>query len=201
MTEETKVDNKELDLEKELEQQEVEQIRAQLKMMNVKFHHNANLETLKKLLADSLVKDEPKEPSKTSQRKTAQQIKREAMQLVRCKIICHDPQKKSREGEFITVGNSVIGTFRVFVPYNGERDVEWHIPRIVIDILKRKTCIKSVRETDKNHQHSSLDDVRVGKAFDIVELPPLSEEELKALAEEQRAMGYSISRPNAYAGG
>ncbi|AGI61810.1 hypothetical protein HYP07_gp032 [Vibrio phage JSF3] len=192
--------SEELNLDKELEKEELVRIKEQLTMMKVKFHHNANLETLKKLLAEAL---EPKEEVKESTnvvKKTAKQIREEAMKLVRCNVICHDPMRKSRKGEFITVGNSIIGTFRVFVPYNGTQDVVWHIPRIVVDILKRKTCIKNVRQVDKGHQHSTLDDVQIGKAFDIVELPPLTPEELKELAETQKALGYSISAPNQYAG-
>ncbi|WVI66562.1 hypothetical protein pVco7_gp116 [Vibrio phage pVco-7] len=193
----TETENKVPDLDKELEQQEKETLKNQLKMMNVKFHHNSSLETLRELLAANVAEETSKPTSNT---KTAHQIRQEAMELVRCTVVCHDPQRKSREGEFITVGNSVIGTFRVFVPYNGDSDVEWHIPRMALDVLKRKTCIKQIKETDKNHQNTTLDDVRVGKAFSITELPPLTEEELKELAETQRSMGYTLQSPNAYAG-
>jgi len=185
-------------LDKELEKEELATIKTQLNMMGIKFHHNANLYTLRELLTANLVNDSSNK-ERTALTETSGEAKRKAMEMVRCSIVCHDPQRKARQGEYFTTGNSVIGTFRAFVPYNEESDIIWHLPRMIIDILKRKRCIKAIKQVDgKNKLNTSMDDIRRGNAFTIVELPPLTVEELKELAENQRSQGYNNTNPNEY---
>jgi len=94
-------------LDKELEIQEMETIKEQLDMLGVKYHHNANLTTLKKLKAEAIEPKEEvavKEVTETTDRSTQMQA---ANEMVRVAITCRNPAKAQRRGEFFTCGKSV----------------------------------------------------------------------------------------------
>lgn len=102
--------------------------------------------------------------------------------LKRVIIQCMDPAKREWPGENISVGSSKFGTYKKHIPFNGE---PYHIPKIIYDFLKERKC--TIYETVQNHDGRG-GSVRRGKsvaAFNIVDLPPLTPEELKKLADKQ----------------
>jgi hypothetical protein len=106
--------------------------------------------------------------------------KKAASEMVRIRVTCMNPLKKEWDGEIFTAGNSAVGTFRKMVPFNEE----WHVPRIILNMLKQRKCQVF---TNKRNPKTGIT-YREGKLipeFAIEELPPLTKEELKDLAQRQ----------------
>lgn len=94
-----------------------------------------------------------------------------------------DPRRTQLNGELITVGNSVLGTTGKFVPFNKEQG--YHVPEIIYNALKSKTFTEFYTVEDKDgNEHTKS---RQRKAFIIEDLEPLTERELDAIRERQRA--------------
>lgn len=158
------------ELDKELELQEIETIKAQLDTMGVKYHHNANLKTLKKLKADAL-KPTEEETKVAATQANANSAHRSATEMVRVAITCRNPAKGQRRGEFFTCGNALIGNLKVFIPYNCEEAEDIRIPRIFINMLRERTYQSSVELSDKERMDSPLMHRTMWlKEFAVVEL-------------------------------
>lgn len=104
---------------------------------------------------------------------------REAAALVRVQVTCMNPNKREYDGELICAGNSVVGTFKKFVKF----DVEYHVPRIIFNVLRDREC--QVFVTERDDKGRSVRRGKQIKEFNVVELPPLTPEELKELAQRQ----------------
>lgn len=165
--------SEELNLDKELELQEIETIKGQLDAMGVKYHHNANLKTLKQLRAKAL---EPKEEDKPVEKSVTKDssiaaARKKATELVRVSITCRNPAKGQRRGEFFTCGNDVVGHLKAFIPYNCEAAEDVRIPRIFIDMLKGRSYQSTVELSDKERMDSPLMHRTMWlKEFAVVEL-------------------------------
>jgi hypothetical protein len=102
--------------------------------------------------------------------------------LRRVSIMCMDPAKKEWAGEVISVGSAKLGTFKKYIPYDGE---PYHIPQIIYDMLKERQCTVFYTVKQKDGRGG---DIRKGKlipAYNIVDLPPLTSDELEQLANKQ----------------
>ena len=158
-------------LDKELEIQEMETIKEQLDMLGVKYHHNANLTTLKKLKAEAIEPKEEvavKEVTETTDRSTQMQA---ANEMVRVAITCRNPAKAQRRGEFFTCGNGLIGNIKAFIPYNCEASEDVRIPRIFIDMLRSRQYQHTVELSDSERVGSPVMHKTMWlKEFAVVEL-------------------------------
>jgi len=179
----------------ELQQDEKASLQARLKQMNVKFHPNAGVDKLKELLASTLAGDTPdastpdegKDEGAEVELTTAQKrlkLKKEALALVRVRITCMNPAKKDWEGEFFTIGNSFIGIKR-YVPFNAEDG--WHVERILLNALKERKYQAFIKK--KNKGGTSTVVTKLVPEFAIEILEPLTEDELKELAQQQAMAG------------
>lgn len=116
-------------------------------------------------------------------------MRQEQLALVRIRLTCMNPQKSEWEGEVFTVGNALVGSITKYVPFNAEDG--WHVPQILLDTLQDRHCQIFTSVKAKNGV-----DVRQGKLikeFAIEILPPLTQRELKDLAQRQAmASGSSI---------
>jgi hypothetical protein len=113
--------------------------------------------------------------------------KREANELIRIRVTCMNPAKKEWEGELFTAGNSVVGSFSKFVPFN--IDEGWHVPRIIYNQIVQRQFQTFRNEKTKNGvtvRRSGLI-----REFAIEVLPQLSLDELQELAQRQ-AMAKTI---------
>ena len=163
----------ELNQDLNIEVAEIDQIKQRLDLMGITYHHKANVETLRKLLASSL---------KPVEQVSANAIMQEATKLIRCKITCMNPGKREWLGEIFTAGNSVIGVVRKFVPYNCEAAESYHLPKIIVDVLRGRQFlqVRGIKSKSGATQNSFY-----VPEFQIAELPPLTKAELDALAQEQ----------------
>src|SRR5690606_32581434 len=113
--------------------------------------------------------------------------KREAEELVRIRVTCMNPAKKEWEGEIFTAGNSTVGTFKKYVPFNA--DDGWHVPRIIYNQIIQRQC--QVFYSVKDERGNSIRKGKLIKEFAVEVLPQLTKEELQELARRQ-AMAKSV---------
>lgn len=116
---------------------------------------------------------------------TRQDMMNDAMRLVRCRIANLNPNKKDLSGEIVTVSNRFIGAVRRFVPFGELTDDGWHIENVLLqELLDRKFL--DIRVVKKRGQPDRVTEQWV-KEFAIEILEPLTEEELRTLANQQAA--------------
>lgn len=107
-------------------------------------------------------------------------LRKDATRLVRIRVTCMNPNKKDWDGEVFTVANSVVGTVRKYIPFNAEDG--WHVPSILVDLLKEKQYVHHYTEKKNG---AEINRHKLVKEFAIEYLDPLTEEELKDLAQRQ----------------
>jgi hypothetical protein len=101
--------------------------------------------------------------------------------LKRVQIQCMNPIKREWPGEIISVGSARHGTFKKYIPFDGQ---PYHIPQIIYDVLKDRNCTFYRTEKDaRGNQHRVA---YQGKEFNVVDLPPLTKKELEQLREKQQ---------------
>lgn len=182
--------------EETLVQDELATLKARAAQMGLTFHPSIGVASLREKVAAAMAgtpdpTEIPAPAEVAAVAETANQIrlrlKREALALVRIRVTCMNPAKKEWDGEIFTVGNSAIGSVRKFVPFNA--DEGWHVPNIILKMMKERMCQVFVAVTDARGNKS-----RKGKLireFAIEVLDPLTTEELHDLAQRQ-AMAKSI---------
>jgi hypothetical protein len=168
-----------VDLRQLVEEFKVLKDRAAL--MGIKYDEPISVDDLRALVNGKIQDSDEKEISKDKMSKAqyAAAKRKEAAKLVRIKITCMNPNKKEWKGEIFTVGNSLFGSFKRFVPY----DTIWHVEEMIYKVIKRKKCKIFVSKKDKYNNN-----IKVPKyvpEFGIEVLPPLSKTELQELARKQ----------------
>lgn len=116
----------------------------------------------------------------------SQHLQDEALKLVRIRIACMDPKKQDLEGEIFTVANEYIGTVRKHVPFGEKTDNGYHVPYCIYELLKAREFLHVQTRTVAGQIETKT---RWVKEFSIEVLDPLTDEELEALAADQRATG------------
>ncbi len=123
----------------------------------------------------------PREKTKTELR---QEKYLEATRLIRVRITNMNPAKADLPGEIFTVSNRFVGEIKRYIPY-GEQVDGWHVENMLLDMLKEKQ-FQQIR-TKKGANGQILPDTKWVREFAIEELPALTPEELKVLANKQAA--------------
>ena len=173
-------------------QDELAVLKARADALGISYHPSIGVEKLREKVNAALKKDEAPQEAPTADAKETEsqrrnRLREEASKLVRIRLTCMNPHKKEWQGEFITAGNSVVGTFTKFIPFNA--DEGWHVPHIIYEQLRDRECqvFVTVRDSKGNATRKG----KTIKEFAIEVLPPLTEEELKDLAQRQ-AMAKSV---------
>ena len=196
MTDETNLNEENQDAEVVV-QDELEALKARANLLGVKFHPSISLEKLREKVNAAVTSEgdaaseevgkaseEPKQETIGEKRK---RLKAEALKLVRIRLTCLNPAKKEWDGEIITVGNSLIGSVKKFVPFNA--DDGWHVPHVIYQQLKERQC--QIFQTATDARGNKVRKGKLIKEFAIEVLPPLTKEELDELARRQ-AMAKAI---------
>ena len=170
---------------------ELTTLKEKADLMGLKYHPSISADKLREkvnaALADTPVEVvnelEPEAVTEVAENATEYRLRkrREANELVRVRVSCMNPAKKEIMGELFTAGNSVVGSFTKFVPFNVEDG--WHIPRVIYNQMVERMCqvFYTVNTPDG-------DKVRKGKLireFAIEVMPELSADELHDLAQRQ----------------
>lgn len=169
------------------EQDERAALEGRAKVLNISFHTNISTEKLRERVnaAISGTREEDSERPAKDESDVARRsrLKKKASRLIRVRIHCNDPAKKDWPGEYITVGNNAVGTYRKYVPYN--QDEPFHLPEIIVNALREKRV--QVFATKKSKNGIPVRESKSIAAYAIEIVQPLTEEELTQLANSQMA--------------
>lgn len=169
-------------------------LKARADLLGISYHPSIGVDKLREKVAAALA-DPVVSPAvqvanvaaEESANERRYRKKQEANELIRIRLVCMNPNKKEWEGEIITAGNSVVGTFKKYVPFNA--DEGWHVPRIIYNQLAQRECQTFVTKTDK--RGNTTRSGKIIKEFAIEILPQLTAAELAEMARRQ-AMAKSI---------
>ena len=185
-------DNQELDEAAQLAATELENLKSRAEKLGVKFHPSISAEKLREKIkaaqseGEGSVGEQPEVKSATGTNEESPaakklRLKREALKLVRVRITCMNPAKKEWEGEIITVANNAVGTVKRYVPFNTEDG--WHVEHILLEQLRERQC--QIFVTEKDSRGNKVRKGKLIREFAIEILDPLTEEELRDLAQRQ----------------
>ena len=191
-------DNLNLDTEQEQDEAallaatELENLKSRAEKLGVKFHPSISAEKLREKIkaaqseGEGGVGEQPEVKSATGTNEESPaakklRMKREALKLVRVRITCMNPAKKEWEGEIITVANNAVGTVKRYVPFNTEDP--WHVEHILLEQLRERQC--QIFVTEKDSRGNKVRKGKLIREFAIEVLDPLTEEELRELAQRQ----------------
>lgn len=171
---------------------ELDSLKARADMLGLSYHPSIGVEKLREKVANAMSSVEPVAPmpvstAAESEDEIRRRQKLEASELVRIRVSCMNPNKKEWEGEIFTVGNSLVGTFKKYVPFNAEEG--WHVPRIIYNQLVERQCQIFVAARDERGNTTRKG--KIIKEFAVEVLPPLTRQELDELARRQ-AMAKAI---------
>jgi hypothetical protein len=113
--------------------------------------------------------------------------RKDASRLVRIHVACMNPAKTEWPGEIFTCSNSVVGSFKKFIPFDNE--VGWHVPQIILNMVQERKC--QIWMGAKNARGNKIKVSKMIKEFNVDILPPLTYTELMALKQRQ-ALANSI---------
>lgn len=179
---------------------EITTLKARADMLGISYHPSIGVEKLREKInaklndqpdPDSLVSSKAVETAKGEETdgQRRKRLKDEANELVRINVTCMNPAKKEWQGEIFTAGNSLVGTFKKFVPFNTTDG--WHVPRILYEMIKAREC--QIFYTEKAKNGIAIRRGKLIKEFAIDVLPPLTKDELSELARRQAmAAGHSV---------
>jgi len=176
----------------QLEAIELLMLKERADQMQVAYHPNIGLATLRAKIAAALNTAETvaapvaieAEAVPESVYEYKARMRAEANALVRVVVNCMNPAKQLWEGEVFTVSNSIVGTVKKFIPFNAEAG--YHVPQMILNQLVERKCQVFYTHTDPRTRIKT----RKGKLineFNIIVLPALTEGELKELAAAQAA--------------
>jgi hypothetical protein len=172
----------------EIPMSEMDGLKDRANRMGLKYRKHITLDNLRSKVADVLADKESAneaqsltKPSTKALTENEQRVvlKQEAAALTRIRVTCMDPNKREYDGDFFCAGNRIIGTYKVYVPF----DVEWHVPSVILKMIRRKQCQVFVSKRDERGRQ-----IREGKsikAFAVEVLPALTEQEMQELAQRQ----------------
>lgn len=193
--EQTNVNTGGFSLPTEVKVTELDSLKERAKVMGIQHSPNIGVDSLKQKIADfqegkskKVVDDDQEEKDGDAVVETQNQkrlrMMNEARKLVRCRIYNMNPSKADLRGEIISIGNRNIGTIRRMVPFGEDTDGGTHIEHIIYQHLKRRR-FQSV--TPRKVKGEIKVETRMVPEYNIELLPPLTEEELKQLADKQSA--------------
>jgi len=190
--------------EETVEQDELTTLKARAKLMGIRHHTSIGVAKLRdkvnaalkpEVYAEAIPETPveasvmPLKPQKETKVQRAKRLRRECGKLIRIRVACMNPNKKEWGGEVYAVGNSTVGMFKKFVPFNN--DEGWHVPNIIYRHMLERKC--QIFKTVTGPRGQKLRKGSLIKELVIEVLPPLTLIELQELAQRQ-AMSGSIDQ-------
>lgn len=187
------------------EEERLKMLKQRARMMGITFSNNISVETLQQKIADhqagNTVADktdvldpapamvDPSRPAPAKKQTLRQKLIDENMRLVRLRITCLDPKKKDLPGEVLTTGNNIIGTVRKYIPFGEVTENGYHVPYILYKMMKARKFLNIRVIKDKTGRGNDRVESNYVPEFALEVLPPLTEKEIKQLAQAQIAAG------------
>lgn len=172
------------------EESKLEALMRQADLLGVKYSKNISEETLQERVTEALSKEststgvveEVVSTEGVTDADLLKQAKEEAFKLVRVRVTAHDPLRKAYQGELFSVISGNLGTVTKYVQFG----VAWHIPQILLDMIKSKEYqgFRTIKTKIGNAQEPYS-----APMYAVEVLDPLTEAELENLAKSQLARG------------
>ena len=157
--------------------------------LGLNYPQNISTEKLKQIVGNKMKQIRSEKPKENNV--AANQFK-DMRALVRIQINVLNPAKQNWTGEIFTVGNDVIPHMTRFIPYNAVNGI-WHVERMFVEMLKSRKYQRMVEHSGSRNDPSKygVDYHRnqLVPEYSIIELPPLTEQELQDLGANQAANG------------
>jgi hypothetical protein len=170
----------------DVKQDELESLKERADRLGIKYHPSIKVESLREKVTAAM-SDTPVATSTPITTVVKVDPRKEASRLIRIRISCMNPAKREWDGEIISVGNSVVGTFKKYIPFSA--DEGWHVPKIIYDALVDRQC--QIFTAGKDSRGNTIRQSKLIKEFSIEVLPPLTADELQELARRQ-ALGRNV---------
>ena len=174
------------------EKTELEALKERADLLGISYHPNIGLDKLKEKVNSNIegseVDSETEIPDdvidtpviQETQIQMQNRLRKEASKLIRIRVTCMNPSKKEWKGEIITATNSLAPETSKYVPFG--IDEGWHVPMIIYNAMKERMYTQHyTTKVDGKVVHKQ----RQAKEFAIEVLPPLTIQELQALASDQ----------------
>ena len=157
--------------------------------LGLNYPQNISTEKLKQIVGNKMKQIRSEQPKKNN---VAATQFRDMRALVRIQINVLNPAKQNWTGEIFTVGNDVIPHMTRFIPYNAVNGI-WHVERMFVEMLKNRKYQRMVEHSGSRNDPSKYgvdyNRNQLVPEFSIIELPPLTEQELEDLGANQAANG------------
>lgn len=155
----------------------LDELKAKATELGLAFKDNATQATLEKLIKEHEAKQA--NPEELDENAMRLKLEKEQLKLVKVIVTTTDPSKVQYKGEYFSVGNAVLGTVSRFVPFN----TEWLVEQFLVSHIKSKEFQHIVihNQGDAKEWHES----KLVPAYNVVELPAPTKEELEELAKRQ----------------
>lgn len=169
-------------------QDELTALKARADLLGVTYHPNIKADKLREKVNAALAGEAAKEdadtpvPAEETIGQKRSRMKKEALKLIRIRLTCMNPAKTEWSGEVFTVGNSLLGSVKRYVPFNAQ-DNGWHVEAILLQMLQDRKC--QVFQTKRDDKGNSSRTGRLIPEFAIEILPPLTDKERTELARKQ----------------
>lgn len=174
--------------------EELEALKRKADTLGVTYSPNIGAETLRARINEKLSPETVAPVADTApvtdgeaivktQAQVNRELRKEATRMIRCRITCMNPAKQDVPGEIIAICNNAIGVVKHFVPFGEVTDNGWHIPKIIYDELVTRKCTVMRPKRDGKGLNSH-EPVHI-REFAIEVMEPLTEQELKELAQRQ----------------
>lgn len=162
----------------EVQTQTLEQLKTQADELGITYAKNATTRTLKKLIAEELIKGTDEDTSEE-----IQAVEDENLKLVHVIVTPVNPQRQSMSHETFQAGNSVLGTVKRIVPMGKP----WLVENIIYKAIKEKEYQLFLEHDDPKNPQQKIVESRLVPAFNIQVLPLPTKEEIEELAKRQVA--------------
>lgn len=159
-------------------EQDLAQLKAQADELGLVYAKNATSKTLKKLIAEELLKG--------SEADTSSEIKAvedENLKLVNVLVTPVNPQKQGLGYEVFMAGNAVLGTIKRVVPMGKP----WLVENIIYKTILEKQYQLFVEHDDPKAAGQKVVESRLVPAYSVQVLPLPTPEEIAELAKRQEA--------------
>ena len=181
----------------DIENMDIEDVKAELTGRGIKMHHKTNAIKLRKTLQDDVdkndtkvpveVKSSPVKPAKVK-KKPEMTLEEKCLHLKRIIVIPNDPEMSGHSGLVFTVIVSAINNgkaIKKYVPFNNEEG--WHVPNVICNQIANAEMQKF--KSVKTHNGETVLQPYQAKKYNVQVLPDLSQKEIDKLAASQAARG------------
>ena len=185
----------------DIENMDIEDVKAELTGRGIKMHHKTNAIKLRKTLQDDVDKNDakvpieakssPVDPAKVKKKpgkKIAMTLEQKCMHLKRIVVVPNDPEMSGHAGQIFTAIVSSVNNgkaIKKYVPFNNEEG--WHVPNILANQIANAEMQKF--KSVKTHNGDTILQPYQAKKYNVQVLPDLIQKEIDKLAASQSARG------------